>query len=120
MTSRTRKRLSKPDGDPFFVGTAISTFQNSGDPNCNWGAWEKQRKFCYLMPTINGDQVRHVLWGLRTGRKHIPNAILPKRIGVSCDFWHNYEQHIALAAGLGMLRNDYVWHTRLSCRPQCR
>lgn len=69
------------DNLKFFVGTAISTFQNSGDPNCNWGAFEQQaRKFCYLLPTITQGQ----------------------RIGVSSDFWNNYEQHIELAAQLGM------------------
>lgn len=66
--------------DSFFVGTAISTFQNSGDPNCNWGAFEQQgRKFCYLLPTIAHGQ----------------------KVGVSSDFWNNYEHHIGLAAELG-------------------
>lgn len=80
--------LTRRVDDPFFVGTAISTFQNSGDPNCNWGAFEQQgRKFCYLLPTITDGQ----------------------HVGVSSDFWNNYEQHIELAAQLGTAMCGYTW-----------
>lgn len=64
-----------PDGFPvgFLPGVAISTFQNSGDPNSNWGHWETR-----------------------------PGAIAGgQTCGESTDFWNRYESDIQQAAALG-------------------
>ena len=64
--------------EPFYVGFAISTYQNSGDPNTNWGAWERGRTALGCRPIRNGDTC-----------------------GNACNFWELFREDIARAAELG-------------------
>lgn len=77
--------------DPFYVGFAISTWQNSGDgkTRSNWGEWCKTRTFCFL-PTIAGGAV----------------------CGESSDFWNRYKEDIDRAVNLGSncFRFSLEWH----------
>jgi beta-glucosidase len=66
------------DSEPFQVGFAISVFQNSGDPNTNWGDFDKRRTRLGL-PTIRNDD----------------------RCGVSTDFWNLYMEDIKRAHDMG-------------------
>lgn len=60
------------------VGFAISTYQNSGDPNTNWGHWETRRGLLGTPTIRNGD-----------------------RCGASTNFWELYEEDIERAAAMG-------------------
>lgn len=60
------------------VGFAISTYQNSGDPNTNWGHWETRRGLLGTPTIKNGD-----------------------RCGASTNFWELYEEDIERAAAMG-------------------
>eukprot|EP00898_Chlorokybus_atmophyticus_P004882 jgi/Chlat1/5395/Chrsp35S05300 len=63
----------------FLVGTGVSTWQNSGDPNpTNWTKFMKRRRFFGLVPAIDGGDA----------------------IGKSCDFWNRYEEDIERARAL--------------------
>ncbi|KAL4538341.1 hypothetical protein Ndes2437B_g01352 [Nannochloris sp. 'desiccata'] len=64
--------------DPFFVGFAISVYQNSGDDNTNWGEFEKRRTLLGRSTIDNGD-----------------------RCNIACDFWHLYKDDIERAHSLG-------------------
>ena len=46
------------DRKRFLIGTAISVYQNSGDPASQWDHFQDRRVLCGLMPAImNGDRV---------------------------------------------------------------
>ncbi|KAK9824973.1 hypothetical protein WJX81_001475 [Elliptochloris bilobata] len=63
----------------FFIGTAISVYQNSGDPASQWDHFQGRRVLCGLLPSIlNND-----------------------RVGKSTDFWDRYEADLRLARDLG-------------------
>lgn len=53
-TSARHVSLSPPRR--FYVGPAISVYQNSGDPNSNWAAWEARRAWGGLRPTTMGGE----------------------------------------------------------------
>ena len=73
---------------PFVKGVALSVFQNSGDPNANWSYFAR-KKSTFGQPTIKDNQ----------------------DIGVSCDFWNNFQEDIPLAKELGCnsLRLSFEW-----------
>lgn len=103
------------EDDPFYVGFAISgarrsaiseeglspsllpltplsshpaVYQNGGDDNTNWGAFEKRRTLLGRPTIDNGD-----------------------RCGVACDFWRLYEQDMdrAVAMGSNCFRLSLEW-----------
>jgi beta-glucosidase len=61
----------------LLLGTALSVYQNSGDPGANWAHFEKKRTW--------------------RGRTVAPD----NRIGTSVDFWDRYHDDIAVARDLG-------------------
>ncbi|PSC70754.1 glycoside hydrolase [Micractinium conductrix] len=78
--------------EPFQVGFAISTWQNSGDQSkeaSNWGIFERQRTWLGMSTIDNGD-----------------------RCGESSDFWNRYEEDLTRAAQLGSncFRISLEWH----------
>lgn len=81
-----------------------------GDPYCNWAKFEKQKMVAFdarlslSTGNVSGLDRRqhdgttmHATWR-KLGKSVIKNA---EMIGVSSDFWNNYEQDIKLAKDLG-------------------
>jgi beta-glucosidase/6-phospho-beta-glucosidase/beta-galactosidase len=85
--------MSEAKEDPFYVGFAISVWQNSGDgPTVsNWGDWCNRRRFFGLLGNT-----------IARGEK----------CGISCDFWNLYKEDIDRAASLGSncFRLSLEWH----------
>lgn len=77
--------------EPFFVGFAISVYQNSGDAEggpSNWGDFEHKRTLLGKPTILNDDKCRE-----------------------SCDFWNLYEEDIerAVAMGSNCFRLSIEW-----------
>lgn len=81
-----------------------------GDPNCNWAKFEKQKMIAFdvklslstgdtsgLNPSSHDGTTAHSSFK-KLGKSVIKNG---EMIGVSSDFWNNYEQDIKLAKDLG-------------------
>ena len=62
--ARTAADMAPPHADPFYVGFAISVYQNSGDGDeqhmSNWGRWERSRSAFGMHPIAHGDRCREV------------------------------------------------------------
>lgn len=93
--------MARPaEDDPFQVGFAISTWQNSGDQAkgaSNWGVFERQRSWVGLPTIVRG-----------------------QRCGAACDFWNRYEEDLELAARMGSncFRLSLEWHRLEPARGQ--
>mmetsp|Transcript_10072 Transcript_10072/g.28907 ORF Transcript_10072/g.28907 Transcript_10072/m.28907 type:complete len:528 (+) Transcript_10072:287-1870(+) len=93
-----------PDPPPFLVGTAISTFQNSGDsnnskPESNWGEFAKGSHFCCIPHVRSGKKTNGRYWEYGT------------KVCSGPDFWNRYEEDIqaAKAIGCNSLRFSLEW-----------
>ncbi len=71
------------DRKGFLIGTAISVYQNSGDPASQWDHFQDRRVLCGLMPAImNGDRVGKStnFWDRRGGVPHLEGQSLGRRV----------------------------------------
>jgi len=79
---------------PFLVGTAISTWQNSGDsdvknPESNWGQYSRGAHCCCIP---------HVRSGKKKSGRYLEYGT---KVGCGPKFWESYEEDISLAKSLG-------------------
>ena len=61
----TQQEGRQGEEEPFYVGFAISVYQNSGHDDTNWGAWERRSRTTLGCRTIAGGD----------------------RCSTSCNFW---------------------------------
>ena len=94
----------------FYWSNAFIQCPAGGDPNCNWAKFEKQKMIAFdvklslstgdtsgLNPSSHDGTTAHSSFK-KLGKSVIKNG---EMIGVSSDFWNNYEQDIKLAKDLG-------------------
>ncbi|KAK9840609.1 hypothetical protein WJX81_004313 [Elliptochloris bilobata] len=103
-------QLSLGEAPKFLCGVAVSVYQNSGDPNSQWAAFEEQKAAHINLnlrvspgelpewdtPSANDALIAAVTWEKLGPSKIVKN----QRIGVASDFWNRYEEDIQLAKDL--------------------
>ena len=96
---------------------SIGFDDTGGDPNCNWAKFEKQKMVAFdvklslstgdtsgINPSNHDGTTAHSSWN-KLGKSVIKNG---EMIGMSSDFWNNYEQDIQLAKDLGKIGANHV------------
>lgn len=85
-----------------------------GDPYSNWAHFEKQKVAAFDLKlslstgdTSGLDPSKHDGVTAHSAFKKVGKSVIKggRMIGVSSDFWNNYEQDIQLAKDLGKLSN---------------
>ncbi|KAK9814269.1 hypothetical protein WJX72_003165 [[Myrmecia] bisecta] len=106
-----QKSEAPKDHKPFLCGVAVQVYQNSGDPNSNWGWFEKQKSTHVNLSLRISDGDLSPPDPLSVNEGNIVQADWPKlgpstmkegfQIGKSSDFWNRYKQDIQLCKDIG-------------------
>lgn len=111
LTKHSGQKGSPQFPTEFLRGTAISVYQNSGDPNTNWAWFEEQKKVKanFRLRLSSGEVDNHddlleshdSVFGLTHMGAGPPVIEKGYKIGISSDFWNRYEEDIQLSKDIG-------------------